>query len=103
MNCEFLLNKNTIKPSPFFRYTPIENFDAVEAQRRMERFAIDHQGYVATYSETQLTREEFEEMFSFNLRVYEKLRKEMKCEKAFPHVYEKISKPLALKGIRPAM
>ena len=44
------------------------------------------------YAETQLTFEEFNEMFSFSLRIYKQLRKEMECENAFPHVYEKISK-----------
>ena len=58
----------------------------------MERYAIDHEGYVAPYAETQLTFEEFNEMFEFQLRNYHKLRKEYDCEKAFPHVYEKISK-----------
>ena len=58
----------------------------------MERYAIDHEGYVAPYAETQLTFEEFNEMFDFQLKNYHKLRKEFDCEKAFPHVYEKISK-----------
>lgn len=58
----------------------------------MERYAINHQGYVAPYAETQLTLEEFDEMFGFNLKIYYKMRKQWNCEKAFPHVYEKISK-----------
>ena len=28
----------------------------------------------------------------FNLRIYERVRKEYDCERAFPHIYEKISK-----------
>ena len=58
----------------------------------MERYAIENDAYAALYAETQLTFEEFYEMFGFNLRNYDKLRKELDCEKAFPHVYEKISK-----------
>ena len=58
----------------------------------MERYAIDHQGYAAPYAETQLTYEEFNEMFEYSLRTYHKLREQLDCEKAFPHVYEKISK-----------
>jgi len=78
----------------------------------MEKYAIDQKGYVALYAETQLTRKDFYDMFGFNLNNYDKLRlvkkfgsnfvntftlgydcrKEMKCEKAFPHVYDKISK-----------
>merc|ERR1712062_61042 len=75
-----------------YGYSPIKGYNLIESQRRMERFAIDHQGYAAPYAETQLTFEEFNEMFEFNLRTYYQLRKELNCEKAFPHVYEKISK-----------
>jgi len=46
----------------------------------------------APYAETQLTREEFSEMFGVAQQKYQKLREELNCEKAFPHVYEKISK-----------
>jgi hypothetical protein len=31
-------------------------------------------------------------MFSFNIRIYEKVKKDIGAEKAFPHIYEKISK-----------
>ncbi len=48
--------------------------------------------YVALYAETQLSREEFDEMLAFPLRNYDKLRKELDCEDAFPHIYEKISR-----------
>ena len=58
----------------------------------MEKFCTDHEGYAALYSETQLTREEFDRMFSSILGLYEKVRKDLNCEKAFPHVYEKVSK-----------
>ena len=75
-----------------YGYSPLKNYHPIENQRRMERYAIDHQGYAAPYAETQLTLEEFNEMFGYNMRTYTKLRKEFDCEKAFPHVYEKISK-----------
>ena len=39
-----------------------------------------------------LCREEFSEMFGVAQQKYQKLREELDCEKAFPHVYEKISK-----------
>ena len=76
----------------FFRYSPVKGYDPIESQRRLERYAIDHQGYAAPYAETQLTREEFSEMFGVAQQKYQKLREELDCEKAFPHVYEKISK-----------
>jgi len=72
--------------------SPIADFDPVACQKRMERYAIDHNSYVALYAETQLTREEFDEMFDFNLRNYYVQREKYNCEGAFPHVYEKISK-----------
>eukprot|EP00921_Rhytidocystis_pertsovi_P008969 GHVQ01014524.1.p1 GENE.GHVQ01014524.1~~GHVQ01014524.1.p1 ORF type:complete len:501 (+),score=46.83 GHVQ01014524.1:113-1615(+) len=65
------------------------NFDRVGVQRKWERFAIDHKGYVAFYAETQLTKEELLEMM--DLKTYDKVRKDNNCEKAFPHMYEKIS------------
>jgi hypothetical protein len=46
---------------------------------------------VALYAETQLTREEFNEMLAFPLRNYARVRKEFGAEAAFPHIYEKIS------------
>ena len=60
----------------------------------MERFATDHQGYAALYAETQLTEEEFIEMFNSDGRYdsYVKMRKELKCENAFPTTYEKVSR-----------
>ena len=75
-----------------YSYSPIKGYDPVASQRRMERFAIDHGAYVAPYAETQLTLEEYYEMFSFNIRIYEKVKKDIGAEKAFPHIYEKISK-----------
>lgn len=71
---------------------PIQGFDFVGSQKRMERYAIERKSYVALYAETQLTRADFDEMFEFNLRTYYKMRKKFNCDGAFPHVYEKISK-----------
>ena len=89
MFIEDLKNDKTFKS---FRYSPIKGYDPKENQRKMERYATDHDGYVAPYAETQLTFEEFNEMFAYSLKIYDKLRKLNDSEKAFPHVYEKISK-----------
>jgi len=75
-----------------YGYSPIKNFDLVASQKRMERYAIDRKSYVALYAETQLTRDDFLEMFEFNLRNYDKVRAKYDCEDAFPHIYDKISK-----------
>ena len=45
--------------------------------------------YIARHA--PMTREEFYEMFAFNMRNYDALRKQYNCEAAFPHVYDKIS------------
>ena len=44
------------------------------------------------YAESYLTREDYAKMFRIFNVPYENMRKRYNCEKAFPHVYEKISK-----------
>ena len=76
------------------RFSPIPNFDPIASQKHMERFAVDHEGFVAMYAETLFTEEEHKKMFDnwgWTDR-YQKLRKELSCEKAFPTAYEKISR-----------
>ena len=79
------------KFSELCRWSPLKGFNPNENQKRMERYAMDREGFAALYAETKMTREEFSKMFAVSLKTYEKVRKELKCEKAFPHVYEKIS------------
>ena len=69
----------------------IPNFNKKECQRRLERFVMDRKGFVAMYAETLLTREDLYEMFCFYLANYDEMRKKYNCEKAFPHMYDKIS------------
>ena len=88
----YVFNVSTLTFLIQYRYSPIKGYDPIENQRKMERYATDHDGYVAPYAETQLTFEEFNEMFAHGLKIYDKLRKLNNSEKAFPHVYEKISK-----------
>ena len=57
-----------------YRYSKLKGFNRIACQKRMERYAIEQKGYVALYAETQLTREDFYEMFGFNLKNYDKLR-----------------------------
>ena len=57
----------------------------------MEKFLLKNQGFAALYGETELTKEEFYEMF-VDAKNYDLLRKKYDCEEAFPHVYDKISK-----------
>ena len=40
------------------------------------------------YADSFLTREEFHQMFDH--RLYNKMRKQLDCQKAFPQVYDKV-------------
>ena len=42
------------------------------------------------YADTYMTLEEFREMFDHSL--YDKMRKQLDCEKAFPEVYGKVNR-----------
>jgi len=74
--------------------SPVEGFDGVKAQREIERFAMEREGIVALYAESQLTEEEFHQMFNVEglIENYYKLRRKLGCENAFPTIYQKVSK-----------
>lgn len=42
------------------------------------------------YADSYMTREEYREMFDHTL--YDKMRKELDCIKAFPEVYDKVNR-----------
>lgn len=42
------------------------------------------------YADSYLSREEFRKMFDHSL--YDMMRKELDCEKAFPEVYDKVNR-----------
>ena len=42
------------------------------------------------YADSYLTKEEFHQMFDHSL--YNKMRKQLACDKAFPEVYEKVNR-----------
>ena len=42
------------------------------------------------YADTYTTRKEFRQMFDHDL--YDRIRKKMGCEDAFPEVYDKVNK-----------
>ncbi|KAG5885059.1 hypothetical protein JTB14_018289 [Gonioctena quinquepunctata] len=68
----------------------VDNFDPREATRQIEKYVRDVKGFQMLYADTYMTRKEFREMFDHSL--YDKLRRQMKCEEAFPEVYDKISR-----------
>ncbi|XP_018326951.2 delta(24)-sterol reductase [Agrilus planipennis] len=66
------------------------DFKPEKSTRKIEKFAIDHDGYQMLYADTYTTKEEFRNMFDHKL--YDKLRKKLNCEDTFPEVYEKVSR-----------
>lgn len=68
-----------------------KNFHAKDSLRRVEEFVREKNGFQALYADTYMTRDEFRVMFDHE--EYDKLRKKLPlCEKAFPEIYDKISK-----------
>ncbi|XP_040577304.2 LOW QUALITY PROTEIN: delta(24)-sterol reductase-like [Lepeophtheirus salmonis] len=72
--------------------SPVPNLDQGKVQKILEKYCLDKRAIVALYAETQLTYEEFYQMFKNSLDLYYVLRKKYGCEEAFPTVYDKISK-----------
>ena len=68
----------------------VKGFVAKTALRNVEKFVRSVKGFQAMYADSHLSREEFREMFDHTN--YDKLRQQYKCEKAFPEIYDKVSK-----------
>ncbi|GAB6032196.1 Delta(24)-sterol reductase [Chamberlinius hualienensis] len=66
------------------------DYEAVSTTRKAEAFVRGVNGFQMLYADSYLTREEFKQMFDHDL--YEKMRDKLDCRKAFPEVYDKISK-----------
>ncbi|XP_792094.3 delta(24)-sterol reductase [Strongylocentrotus purpuratus] len=66
------------------------NFHFRDSTRKVEEHVRKVNGFQMLYADSYMTREEFREMFDHSL--YDKLRKNLKCEGAFPEVYDKINK-----------
>lgn len=67
-----------------------DEFDAVRTHRELEDLVVECGGYQMLYADTYRTREEFRKMFDH--RLYDRMRKELDCERAFPEVWEKVNK-----------
>lgn len=75
-------------PGPVMRG---EDYNALEATRRMERFLIEHRGYQALYAVTQMCREEFEHMFDCTL--YRRVRRDYAADDSLMDAYDKVRLP----------
>lgn len=67
-----------------------DDFDAVRTHRELEDLVVDCGGFQMLYADTYRTREEFRKMFDH--RLYDRMRKELACEAAFPEVFDKVNK-----------
>lgn len=68
----------------------VANFEMESSHRKVEAYVREVKGFQALYADTFMTREEFYQMFDHTN--YNKLRIKYNCTKAFPVVYDKISK-----------
>ncbi|XP_078657401.1 delta(24)-sterol reductase-like [Branchiostoma floridae x Branchiostoma belcheri] len=66
------------------------DFDAGPTTRRLEEYVRSVNGFQMLYADCYMTREEFRQTFDHTL--YDKMRAELSCEKAFPEVFDKICK-----------
>ncbi|XP_055327201.1 delta(24)-sterol reductase-like [Paramacrobiotus metropolitanus] len=62
--------------------------------RMLEAFVRDHHGFQMLYADNYMTREEFRQMFDHTL--YDEMRARLKCDGAFPDVYEKTNRSARL-------
>ncbi|XP_012941138.1 delta(24)-sterol reductase [Aplysia californica] len=67
-----------------------KGFSTVPSTRRLEDFVAEVKGFQMLYADSYLSREQFRAMFDHSL--YDKMRKQLDCEKAFPEVYEKVNR-----------
>ncbi|KAJ1530360.1 hypothetical protein ONE63_005272 [Megalurothrips usitatus] len=63
-------------------------FDPKQTTRRIEAFVAKAKGFQMLYADTYTTKEEFRSMFDHTL--YDKMRARLKCDRAFPEVYDKV-------------
>lgn len=65
-------------------------FHGERTTRQLEDIVERANGFQMLYADTYRTREEFRRMFDH--RLYDRVRKELGCESAFPEVYDKVNK-----------
>lgn len=65
-------------------------FHAERTTRQLEDIVVKAKGFQMLYADTFRTKDEFRQMFDH--RLYDRMRKQLKCEEAFPEVYDKVNK-----------
>lgn len=66
-------------------------YDGRKAVRKMEAFAREHRGVQCPYAITEMTREEYRDMFDCTL--YDRARKKYGAEGVFMDAYDKVKRP----------
>lgn len=57
----------------------------------MEQLCLQKEGLVMLYADTHLSKEDVAKCFKKTMHNYDEMRKKYGCEKAFLHVYDKVS------------
>lgn len=65
-------------------------FHGERTTRQIEDIVAKSNGFQMLYADTYRTYDEFRQMFDH--RLYDRVRKQLQCENAFPEVYEKVNK-----------
>ncbi|XP_076440884.1 delta(24)-sterol reductase-like [Babylonia areolata] len=65
-------------------------FSTIPSTKRLEAFVMKKKGFQMLYADSYLSKEDFRQMFDHSL--YDRLRKSLDCEKAFPEVYGKVNR-----------
>jgi len=68
----------------------VQGYSCMENARDIEAFLRTIHGFQMLYPDCYMDRDEFRQMFDHSL--YDKVRKQFHCEKAFPEVYDKVCK-----------
>uniref|UniRef100_A0A0B7AT95 Delta(24)-sterol reductase n=1 Tax=Arion vulgaris TaxID=1028688 RepID=A0A0B7AT95_9EUPU len=67
-----------------------EGFSAIPSTRKLEDFVVRVHGFQMLYADSYLSRDQFRDMFDHVL--YDKMRKQLDCGKAFPEIYDKVNR-----------
>lgn len=66
------------------------HFSTVPSTKKLEAFVMEKKGFQMLYADSYLSREDFRKMFDHEL--YDRMRKRLDCEEAFPEVYDKVNR-----------
>ncbi|XP_023217183.1 delta(24)-sterol reductase-like [Centruroides sculpturatus] len=67
---------------------PQVSYQAKTTTRKLEEYVRSIKGFQLLYAATYMNRDEFRRMFDHTL--YDKVRKQLNCNEAFPEVYDKV-------------